>query len=110
MEFGRLSFFTTWNFRKRSGSCRGKYNTAIYTQLDNICEDCYNLYKDPDVHHMCRYSVDTTIDIFTIVYKYINIKYMFRADCFSTDFFRGCLEALMLQEQEFLEMVQIIGK
>merc|ERR550532_293052 len=72
-------------FRKRSGSCRGKYNTAIYTQLDNICEDCYNLYKDPDVHHMCR------------------------ADCFSTDFFRGCLEALMLQEQEFLEMVQIIG-
>ena len=42
------------DFRKRSGSCRGKYNTAIYTQLDNICEDCYNLYKDPDVHHMCR--------------------------------------------------------
>ena len=41
--------------RKRTtGSCRGKYNTAIYTQLDNICEDCYNLYKDPDVHHMCR--------------------------------------------------------
>ena len=74
MEFGRLSFFTTWNFRKRSGSCRGKYNTAIYTQLDNICEDCYNLYKDPDVHHMCRFSVDTTIDIFTsIMYKYINI-------------------------------------
>ena len=35
--------------------CRGRYDPAIYTTLDNICEDCYNLYKDSDVHHMCRY-------------------------------------------------------
>ena len=42
---------------------------------------------------------------------FLHTKLLFiRADCFSTDFFRGCLEALMLQEQEFLAMVQIIGK
>merc|ERR1712243_309660 len=43
---------------KRNGGmpdeCRGRYDTAIYTTLDNICEDCYNLYKEPDVHSMCR--------------------------------------------------------
>ena len=43
---------------KRNGGmaedCRGKYDPSIYTQLDNICEDCYNLYKEPDVHQMCR--------------------------------------------------------
>ena len=49
-----------------------------------------------------QYSVQQ--EIFFLTQNY------FRADCFSTDFFRGCLEALMLQEQEFLEMVQIIGK
>ena len=35
--------------------CRGRYDPAIYTTLDNICEDCYNLYKEPDIHSMCRY-------------------------------------------------------
>ena len=44
---------------KRNGGmpveCRGRYDTAIYTTLDNICEDCYNLYKEPDVHSMCRW-------------------------------------------------------
>merc|ERR1711983_556716 len=43
---------------KRNGGmpdeCRGRYDTAIYTTLDNICEDCYNLYKEPDIHSMCR--------------------------------------------------------
>ena len=34
--------------------CRGRYDTAIFTTLDNICEDCYNLYKEPDIHSMCR--------------------------------------------------------
>ena len=46
-------------FSKRNGGvpdeCRGRYDTAIYTTLDNICEDCYNLYKEPDIHSMCRW-------------------------------------------------------
>merc|ERR1712037_922976 len=64
--------------------CRGKYDTSIYTQLDNICEDCYNLYKEADVHQFCR------------------------ADCFSTSYFQRCLQALLLEEDRFLNMVQII--
>lgn len=77
------------NFKRNGGvpdECRGKYDTSIYTQLDNICEDCYNLYKEPDVHQFCR------------------------ADCFSTSYFQKCLQALLLEEDRFLNMVQIIGK
>jgi len=74
---------------KRNGGmpdeCRGKYDTAIYTQLDNICEDCYNLYKEADVHQACR------------------------ADCFSTAYFQRCLQALLLEEDRFVNMAQIIG-
>merc|ERR1712001_760986 len=74
---------------ERRGSRRvpeGKYDTSIYTQLDNICEDCYNLYKEADVHQFCR------------------------ADCFSTSYFQRCLQALLLEEDRFLNMVQIIGR
>ena len=28
---------------------------AILTQLERICEDCYNLYKDAEVHGYCRF-------------------------------------------------------
>jgi len=66
--------------------CRGRYDTAIYTTLDNICEDCYNLYKEPDIHSMCR------------------------ADCFSSAYFQNCLQALLLEEDRFVNMAQIIGK
>ena len=34
--------------------CRGMYDQRILTQLERICEDCYNLYKDPEVHQFCR--------------------------------------------------------
>jgi len=77
------------NFKRNGGvpdECRGKYDTSIYTQLDNICEDCYNLYKEADVHQFCR------------------------ADCFSTSYFQRCLQALLLEEDRFLNMVQIIGR
>ncbi len=35
--------------------CRGMYDQGILTQLERICEDCYNLYKDAEVHGYCRY-------------------------------------------------------
>ena len=41
--------------------CRGRYDPAIYTTLDNICEDCYNLYKEPDIHSMCRYVIGSRL-------------------------------------------------
>jgi len=81
--------FPVHNSKRNGGmpeECRGKYDTSIYTQLDNICEDCYNLYKEADVHQLCR------------------------ADCFSSSYFQTCLQALLLEEGRFINMAQIIGK
>jgi len=68
--------------------CRGMYDPGIFAQLDGICEDCYNLYREPEVHGMCR------------------------KDCFSTETFQQCLQSLLLdQKTEFYtELVNIIGK
>merc|ERR1712088_192435 len=74
------------NFGDRGGvpeECHGKHDTTMYIQLNNICEDCYNLYKDPEVHTFCR------------------------ADCFSTSFFQNCCQALLLKEDRFLKMVNL---
>jgi len=88
-KYPAYSGFPVHNSKRNGGmpeECRGKYDTAIYTQLDNICEDCYNLYKEADVHQLCR------------------------VDCFSSSYFQTCLQALLLEEGRFINMAQIIGK
>jgi len=68
--------------------CGGMYDPSIFAQLDGICEDCYNLYRSPEVHGLCR------------------------RDCFSTETFRQCLQSLLLEEDSafYQNLVQIIGK
>ncbi|CAB4066568.1 unnamed protein product [Lepeophtheirus salmonis] len=68
--------------------CRGMYDQGMFAQLDRICEDCYNLYKDAEVHGFCR------------------------SDCFSSHTFKQCLQSLLLEKESefYLEMVEIIGK
>jgi hypothetical protein len=82
---------SAFRFHKRTYvdlRCRGMYDPSIFAQLDNICEDCYNLYREPEVHGMCR------------------------KDCFSSHTFRQCLQSLLLEKESefYMEMVQIIGK
>ena len=46
-----------FRFHKRSYvdlKCRGMYDPQIFAQLEEICEDCYHLYRQPEVHGMCR--------------------------------------------------------
>ena len=83
--------------------CRGRYDTAIFTTLDNICEDCYNLYKEPDIHSMCRSEVEDN-------QNYIKAILFYRADCFSSGYFQYCLQALLLEEDRFVNMAQVIGR
>lgn len=68
--------------------CRGMYDQGIFAQLDRICEDCYNLYKDAEVHGFCR------------------------SDCFTSQTFRQCLQSLLLEKESeyYLELVEILGK
>lgn len=34
--------------------CKGVYDKSIFAKLDRICEDCYNLFREPSIHSLCR--------------------------------------------------------
>ncbi|XP_023727464.1 ion transport peptide-like isoform X1 [Cryptotermes secundus] len=55
--------------------CKGVYDKSIFARLDRICEDCYNLFREPQLHSLCR------------------------KNCFTTDYFKGCLDVLLLQDE-----------
>ncbi|KAI1285174.1 Ion transport peptide-like [Halotydeus destructor] len=68
--------------QKRSFSqlgCLGVYDKAKFARLDRVCEECYQLYREPELQYMCR------------------------NDCFRNDIFTRCVDALLLgHEQEKL--------
>lgn len=35
-------------------NCKGLYDKSIFARLDRICQDCYNLYREPELHTLCR--------------------------------------------------------
>ncbi|XP_026683192.1 ion transport peptide-like isoform X1 [Diaphorina citri] len=55
--------------------CKGVYDKSIFARLDRICEDCYDLFRAPQIHTLCR------------------------KDCFTSDYFKGCLEVLRLTDE-----------
>ncbi|XP_017778937.1 PREDICTED: ion transport peptide isoform X2 [Nicrophorus vespilloides] len=88
----RMSPLLSHHLSKRGGfldlQCKGVYESSIFAKLDRICEDCYNLFREPKLQGLCK------------------------SDCFSSDYFKGCLEALLLNEEmdKFAKMVEYIGK
>ncbi|XP_037046617.1 ion transport peptide [Bradysia coprophila] len=68
--------------------CKGVFNKSIFYRLDRICEDCYQLFREPEIHQGCK------------------------AKCFGTEFFTGCVEALLLQEEieKFEKWREMLGK
>ncbi|CAG7730402.1 unnamed protein product [Allacma fusca] len=68
--------------------CRGTYDNEIFSKLSRVCDDCYNLYQEQEVHSLCR------------------------SNCFGSSYFKGCLDALLLSEEEdkFEEMIEVLGK
>lgn len=69
-------------------SCKGVYDRELFSKLDRVCEDCYNLYRKTSVSYECR------------------------RECYSNPMFENCLYDLMLHEMvdKYAEMVQIVGK
>nr|QBQ04006.1 CHH larval type [Parasacculina yatsui] len=61
--------------------CLGVFDKNSMTKLNLICSQCYELYQEPELHGLCR------------------------KDCFTSKYFIGCLEALLLTEQQ-TEMMQ----
>lgn len=34
--------------------CLGVYDKGKFARLDRVCEECYQLYREPDIHAACR--------------------------------------------------------
>ncbi|XP_065569189.1 ion transport peptide-like isoform X2 [Artemia franciscana] len=65
--------------------CKGYYDKQIFAKLDRVCYDCYNIFRDPEIHQLCR------------------------SNCFDSEYFKACADALMIKE-EFQELVERLGK
>jgi len=35
-------------------ACDGTYRRATFARLDAVCDDCFQLYKEPEIHSLCR--------------------------------------------------------
>ncbi|XP_061384296.1 CHH-like protein isoform X2 [Danaus plexippus] len=68
--------------------CKGVYDAAIFARLDRICDDCYNLFREPTLFTLCR------------------------SKCFTSPYFKGCMESLYLydEEEQLDQMIDFIGK
>ncbi|CAH2042689.1 unnamed protein product, partial [Iphiclides podalirius] len=68
--------------------CKGIYDASIFARLDRICDDCYNLFREPSLYNLCRQK------------------------CFQSEYFMGCVEALLLTDErdEIEQMVDYVGK
>ncbi|XP_039758969.1 CHH-like protein isoform X2 [Pararge aegeria] len=68
--------------------CKGVYDAAIFARLDRICDDCYNLFREPKLYNLCR------------------------SKCFTSPYFKGCMESLYLydEEEQLDQMIDFIGK
>ena len=84
------SSFKNQNINKIKSSnpaeCRGLYNPSAFTKLENICTDCYNLFKEPEVHTFCM------------------------SGCFDSSFFFTCVKSLMIEEDMVRDLVKMVGK
>nr|QTY40864.1 venom polypeptide precursor [Doratifera vulnerans] len=58
--------------------CKGVYDASMFARLERLCQDCYNVFREPIVYSQCM------------------------KDCFTGDFFKGCVE--VLQETDQLEV------
>nr|AAK28329.1 CPRP/cHH precursor [Bythograea thermydron] len=69
-------------------SCKGLYDRRLFSDLDHVCDDCYNLYRNSRVANACR------------------------ENCYSNLVFRQCMEDLLLMDQfdKYARAVQTVGK
>ncbi|CAG0895286.1 unnamed protein product [Darwinula stevensoni] len=67
--------------------CKGMFHKATFARLDQVCEDCFTVYMNPDIHSKCRER------------------------CFNNKIFRGCLDALLLSHEKevYDNMVDYVG-
>ncbi|CAG7730404.1 unnamed protein product [Allacma fusca] len=67
--------------------CKGAYDKAIFSKLDRVCDDCFNLYREPQLHSLCR------------------------GNCFATEMFFECLDALTMgdEKEHYVRLISTIN-
>ncbi|OQR76135.1 prepro ion transport peptide [Tropilaelaps mercedesae] len=75
-----------WSLHKRSFlqmGCKGEFVPSYFARLDRVCEECYQMYRKPFILEVCR------------------------SDCYRSEAFLQCTDALMLhKEKEILESMR----
>ncbi|KAG8190113.1 hypothetical protein JTE90_026683 [Oedothorax gibbosus] len=56
--------------------CMGVYEKAKFALLDDVCQECYELFRESNMHTLCR------------------------SNCFKNTYFTHCVDALLLQEDQ----------
>ncbi|XP_040565548.1 crustacean hyperglycemic hormone [Lepeophtheirus salmonis] len=54
--------------------CKAALDLKTFSTLNQICDDCFELYKAPEIYSLCR------------------------SDCFGSKYFFGCMENLLVKE------------
>lgn len=108
--------------------CMGVYDKAKFARLDRVCEECYNLYREPELQGESRRlaafffsmvaMLESAIGNWNSETKLISLlprmpAGLCRADCFRNDIFNRCVDALLLthEQKKFEDMVnEIYGK
>ena len=57
------------------GLCGGALDLKTYFFMNKVCDDCFSLYRDSDIYSACR------------------------SGCFGSDFFQGCMDTLILDQE-----------
>ena len=108
-------------------NCKGLYDKSIFARLDRICQDCYSLYREPELHTLCRYTfslfptgshfqcvleICLHLRCFTFtegrdatITKYLCYDSLIRKNCFTTNYFKGCLDALLINDEKDIQRV-----
>nr|AAD45234.1 hyperglycemic hormone-like neuropeptide 43-2 [Metapenaeus ensis]AAD45235.1 hyperglycemic hormone-like neuropeptide 43-3 [Metapenaeus ensis]AAD45236.1 hyperglycemic hormone-like neuropeptide 43-4 [Metapenaeus ensis] len=69
-------------------SCSGVFDRELLGRLNRVCDDCYNVFRDPKVAMECK------------------------SNCFLNPAFIQCLEYLLPEDlhEEYQSHVQVVGK
>eukprot|EP00095_Tigriopus_kingsejongensis_P004255 maker-scaffold919_size81109-snap-gene-0.18 protein:Tk04255 transcript:maker-scaffold919_size81109-snap-gene-0.18-mRNA-1 annotation:"ion transport peptide 3" len=64
--------------------CKVSPTLKIYKTLNRVCDECFLLYREPDLYHMCR------------------------SDCFGSDYFMSCMDSLLTTQEAKMHHASLV--
>jgi hypothetical protein len=94
--------------------CLGTFDKAKFARLDRVCEECYNLYREPELQGESLVTSARPLLVLTFFFFFVfALVGLCRNDCFRNDIFTRCVDALLLksEQKKFEDMVnELYGK